>query len=135
MVKTLLVLMFLVGVNVYADLVDDGFKAYKSGDKQKTKKLWSKACDGGIMNGCYNLGLLYSNGDGVRQDKQKAAKLYSKACDGGNMNACTNLGKAYYNGIGVRQNKQKAKELFGKACDGGHQGGCKGYRILNEQGI
>jgi len=134
MIRTLLVLMFLMGVNVYAGLVDDGLKAYNSGNKQKAAKLYTKACDGGIMEGCYNLGVLYSNGDGVRQDKQKAVKLYSKACDSGIMEGCFNLGILYYYGKGIHQDKQKAKQLFRKACDGGLQSGCKGYRILNEQG-
>jgi hypothetical protein len=32
-------------------------------------------------NGCFNLGLLYEEGRGVKQDDFKALKFYQKACD------------------------------------------------------
>lgn len=35
----------------------------------------------GDTYGCYNLGVLYENGQGVRQSHAKAAKLYKKSCD------------------------------------------------------
>ena len=42
-----------------------------------------KACDSGYARGCYNLGLMYAKGTGVKQDYLKAVKFYTKACDGG----------------------------------------------------
>jgi TPR repeat protein len=102
-------------------------------DKQKAKQLYTKACDGGDANGCYNLGVMSDNGDGATQDKQKAKELYTKSCDAGNMGGCVNLGLMYTTGDGIRQDKQKAKKLFAKACDGGNMGGCKGYKILDSQ--
>ena len=84
--------------------------------------------------GCYNLGNLYSSGQGVKQDYKKARELYSKACDIGHVDGCYNLGVLYLNGQGVRQDKRRAKEYFGKACDMGEQGGCDWYKKLNEQG-
>ena len=92
-----------------------------------------KACDSGNFSGCYNLGVMYNNGLGVKQNYFKAVKLYNKACDGGNAVGCYNLGVMYNNGQGVKQDYFKAKELFGKACDGGNNGGCKGYAILNKR--
>ena len=50
-----------------------------------------KACDGGNIDGCYNLGILYEEGKGVRQSSSKAKGFYGKACDGGDANGC-----AYY---------------------------------------
>ena len=38
-------------------------------DKFKAVELFTKACDGGNAIGCFNLGVMYSNGEGVRQDK------------------------------------------------------------------
>ena len=93
-----------------------------------------KACDDGNAISCFNLGLLYDEGRGVRQDYKKASELYSKACDMGYAGGCYNLGFLYNNGQGVRQDKRTAKEYFGKACDLGDQGGCNNYKILNEQG-
>ena len=33
-----------------------------------------KACDDGNANGCFNLGLLYANGQGVKQDYKKSER-------------------------------------------------------------
>jgi TPR repeat protein len=134
MLKKVLVILMLFCVNLYADLVSDGLSKYESGNYQQAAMLFEKACDGGYATGCYNLGVLYANGQGVNQNYQKAAKLYNKACDGGNATGCNNLGLSYKYGQGVRQNITTAKEFFGKACDGGNQKGCDNYRILNEQG-
>lgn len=37
---------------------------------------------------CYNLGLIYGYGEGVKQDSQKTKEYFSKACDLGNQDAC-----------------------------------------------
>ena len=70
------------------------------GDKSDTQlpsavELYKKACDGGNMLGCTNLGSMYANGDGVEEDFSKAAKLLKKACDGGDMNGCRGLDIIY----------------------------------------
>jgi len=130
MIKKLLLALILLSFNLYADTLDDALKAYDSGDTQKAVQLLTKACDDNNMIGCFLLGVLYDNGDGVKQDKQKAVKLYTKACDGNTMMGCFNLGVLYSNGDGVRQDKQKAVQLYTKACDGGNASGCKNYRIL-----
>ena len=135
MKRILIIVALLFSINLYADLVTEGYKEQQKGNYKKDIELYTKACDGGHMSGCYNLALLYKNGQGVRQDYKKANELWSKACDGGDMGGCYNLGFLYNYGQGVRQNKSKAKELFGKACDGGNQKGCDNYKILNEEGI
>ena len=49
-----------------------------------------KACTGGNAEGCFNLGLMYVKGQGVKQDYFKAKDLFGKACDGGVTNGCKN---------------------------------------------
>ena len=70
------------------------------GDKSDTQlpsavELYKKACDGGNMVGCGNLGIMYADGNGVEEDFSKAAKLLKKACDGGDMNGCRGLDIIY----------------------------------------
>ena len=84
---------------------------------------------------CTILGMMYHNGEGVRQDYHKAAELYKKACDMKYADACTNLGLLYDNGLGVRQNYSLAKEYYGKGCDLGNQRGCDNYKRLHSQGV
>lgn len=114
--------------------VDLGMQHYNNKDYVKAKDLWIKACDGENADGCFNLGVLYDDGHGVKQDYFKAKELYAKACNGGNAGGCSNLGALYYNGLGVRQDKRQAKEYYGKACVLGSQPSCDEYKELNEQG-
>ena len=82
----------------------------------------------------YNLGLMYTQGQGVRKDYVEAFKWYQKAAEQGHVDAQVNLGGLYADGLGVRQNYKIAKEWFGKACDNGIQLGCDNYRKLNQAG-
>ena len=79
----------------------------------------------------FNLGVLYYNGQGVRQDYQKAREWWETAAAQGEATAQVNLGVLYEAGHGVRQDLATAKEWYGKACDNGDQTGCDGYRRLN----
>ena len=49
-----------------------------------------KSCDGGNAIGCYNLGVMYAKGQGIKQNNFKAIKLFKKACDGGIAAGCKN---------------------------------------------
>ena len=47
----------------------------------KAADYYRKACDLGYGVGCYNLGISYYNGEGVKQSYSEAKKFYGKACD------------------------------------------------------
>lgn len=98
-------------------------------EKLDTSELEFKA------QSCFNLGVAYNQGKGVRQDYHKAAELYKKSCDMKFAQACHNLSILYFNGQGVRQNNSTAKEYFGKACDLGIQDSCDNYKLLNNKGV
>jgi TPR repeat protein len=44
-------------------------------------KFYQKACDLNFSGGCYNLGLMYEKGKGVKQNDFKVVKFYQKACN------------------------------------------------------
>ena len=48
-------------------------------NEQKAVELYKKACDGGEVHGCSNLGTMYANGNGVEKDFGKAAHLFKKS--------------------------------------------------------
>ena len=108
-----------------------GVEAAKGGDYQTAFKLWLPLAEQGNAATQYNLGLMYENGQGVKQDDVEAVKWYRKAAEQGNAKAQFNLGVSYYQEEGVRQDKGQAKEWFGKACDNGYQKGCEVYGKLN----
>ena len=109
---------------------EQGEVFYNNKEYDKAAELLKKACDGGNMRGCFNLGVMYDNGNGVEKNEQKAVELYKKACDGGDMNGCGSLGAMYEKGDGVRQDKRLAKEYVGKACDLGDEEACKEYKKI-----
>ena len=95
-------------------------------------KFCSVAAEQGHAEAQFNLGVMYDNGQGVKQDYFKAVEWYQKAADQGQSDAQFNLGLLYYDGEGVRQNYTKAKEYFGLACDNKDQAGCDMYKKLNQ---
>ena len=109
---------------------EQGKAFYDNKEYDKAFKSFKKACDGGDMDGCRNLGVMYECGNGVEKNEQKAAELYKKACDGGKMLGCYNLGVMYAKGSGVEKDFGKAAELFKKACDGGDMNGCRNLDII-----
>ena len=110
---------------------DQGKAFYNNKEYDRAAELFKKVCDGGEMRGCNNLGVMYTNGDGVEKNEQKAAELYKKACNGGETNGCYNLGLIYADGKGVEKDFKKAAELFKKACDGGNMHGCRSLDIIH----
>jgi TPR repeat protein len=67
----------------------------------------------------FNLGNMYSEGQGVPQNYGKAAEWYQKAADLGFAEAQFNLGYMHYSGLGVPRNHRKARESFQMAADQG----------------
>ena len=118
--KLLAAALLMLGLNqtVWAD---------DASDFRQTLQL----AEQGVAEAQYNLGVMYDNGQGVRQNYAEALRWYRKAAEQGVAEAQYNLGVMYASGRGVRQNFHLSKEWFGKACDGGDQKGCDQYRYLN----
>jgi hypothetical protein len=58
-------------------------------DEKRAGELFKQACDGGDMDGCFDLGNCYAKGwCGVGRDAMRAGELYKKACDDGLAPAC-----------------------------------------------
>lgn len=92
LIRIITVLLLFFYINLNADLINDGDKEYNNGNENKALELWSQACDGGNMEGCYKMGKLYFNRAGAKQDKRQAKVLFKKACDGGHSLGCTFYG-------------------------------------------
>ncbi|WP_295388321.1 tetratricopeptide repeat protein, partial [Thiolapillus sp.] len=66
------------------------------------------------------LGVMYAEGQGVRQDLKEAVKWYRRAAEQGYALAQYNLGVIYNNGQGVQQDKKEAVKWFRKAAEQGY---------------
>ena len=52
---------------------EQGEAFYNNKEYDKAAELFKKACDGGEMRGCHNLGVVYKYGNGVEKDFKKGS--------------------------------------------------------------
>ena len=76
-----------------------------------------RAADQGDADAQYNLGVMYSNGEGVPQDFTQAMAWYRQAADQGDAGAQYNLGVMYANGEGVPEDDAQAVAWYRQAAD------------------
>ena len=91
------------------------------GEIPESIKWFHMAADLGHARAQCLLGILYRDGDGVKQDYKEAEKWYRKAAELGNANAQNNLGNLYYYGNGVNQDYKEAEKWYRKAADQGQE--------------
>lgn len=90
-----------------------------SRDINKAIAWYEKAAELGSYKAVHDLGVMFSNGNGVEQDKKKAVSYYRQAAEMGFAGSQNNLGWAYYKGEGVEQNFGLAIYWITRAIDQG----------------
>jgi TPR repeat protein len=68
----------------------------------------------------FNLGGMYSLGQGTLKDDKEAFKWFKKAAELGNNDAMGMLGVMYYYGMGTLKDPQQAKYWIKKAYEAGN---------------
>lgn len=102
-------------------------------DGELALEFHKRACDLDDASSCLSMGLLYANGDLVRQDKAQAQRAYTKACDLKDAQACLVLADFYLN---EKKDRSAAKRNFGISCDLGLADACKAYKdLLNDTNL
>lgn len=108
------------GASESTDALDNEvFAALEAGDyasafERLVKLSWeSKLSPAGMCN----LGVLYSNGLGVKKDVNKAFNWFMKAADGENTPAFAKVGNAYAFGEGVEQSHEQAADWYRKGAE------------------
>jgi hypothetical protein len=81
--------------------LEDGITAAKRGNYATALRLLRPLAEQGRAFAQYNLGLMYAEGQGVRQDDAEAVKWYRLAAVQGVAFAQYNLGLMYAEGQGV----------------------------------
>ena len=79
------------------------------------------AADQGDAVAQCNLGVMYSNGDGVNQDYSQASHYYKLAADQNYADAQFILGLMYYHGDGISEDKKQAAIYIEKAYHNGNE--------------
>lgn len=123
----------VLGVS-YAHSFDEATQNLINGNYKRALQIFENLCMGGDSGACYQLGILYSDGENVPRNFHKSVAFYDQACSANVLAACNNLGVMFYRGEGVRQDYQKSLELYDKACKGGNADACNNLGVMFENG-
>ena len=111
--KKLLILLFLSLSLSSPAFADKAYDLYQAGDFNGAAAEWLKKARNGSSSAQFNVGVIYSTGEGVPKDLKNSFYWYEKSAKQGNKDALNALGKIYYYGTGLdRPNYLKAYENF-----------------------
>jgi len=103
----------------YADQLEDGTAAMKSGDYESAYQLLYPLAVEGNATAQESIGTMLCEGLGVGMDEIQAVSWYQKSADQGYATAQYALGAMYVNGRGVEKDVPKGLSLFAKAAQQG----------------
>ena len=86
-------------------------------NRAEAAKWYRLAAEQKIAAAQFNLGILYSEGEGVKQSQPEAAKWLRLAAEQGIAKAQSALGVVYYIGKGIEQNHAEAAKWFRLAAE------------------
>jgi TPR repeat protein len=162
MIKSIVIFIMLSGITLNAGGIDTLKKECESGnmkkcgelgfmyingenvkrDPAKAGKYMTKACEGGEVNSCANIGNIMKSlyeavcqGNQNKQCQQIAEnviKFFTKACDGGVADACRDLGLIYFDGKMLTQDINKATKYLLSACDSGNAISCYDFANMTK---
>lgn len=87
---------------------DAAFAAYQAGDYRQASREFKRLAQGDHARAQYLLGLLYLQGQGVRQDPAQAINWLQRSAENGYYLAAAELGQIYGSGNGVAMDSDEA---------------------------
>ena len=98
---------------------EEGQAAYDNGDFAVAFKVWNTLAKEGDALSQFNLGVMYSRGEGTRKNGQRALEWYMRSAEQGYAPAQFNLGAIYLEGKIIDANQQKAAAWWQLAAEQG----------------
>ncbi len=111
--------IFSLALEVRAQDIQAGARAYNRGDYAKALKIWRPLAEKGHRQAQHHMGLMYAQGLGVPLDLAKSTQWFRKAARAGHVLAAYNLGFRYLKGEGVPQDFKTAAVWFRRAAGAG----------------
>jgi hypothetical protein len=108
--------------------------AYQQKDFGRARELFEKAASRGSLASATNLGVIYSQGNGVPKDLNTGRSWFEKAAAGGLPIAMSALGALYQTGQGVPVDSIEARKWFEKAAAANDPNGLNGLGYLYQSG-
>ena len=104
-------------------------------DADEAKKWLGKAVEGGDLDSCFTLGLVYKDGMGCEVDYGEAMKYFLIGAKSGHAGCYQQLGEIYEKGLGVEANMEEAMKWYQKSADTGNCWGKIAVKRIKEGGI
>ncbi|MDC1208165.1 sel1 repeat family protein [Litorivicinus sp.] len=104
---------------------ENGLSAFQNNDFEGARLEWLLAAEKAHPTAQFNLGLLFSEGKGVKQDWDEAYNWFIQSAKSGHDLARFSLGIMYFNGQGVEQDYSRAYLWAGLAAQLGNESGRK----------
>jgi hypothetical protein len=99
-------------------LFTDALTKRQEGQAEEAVALFGRAAELGDSGAMYELGEMYTSGDGVTEDETKAFSWLRRAADAGNLSGMVAVGGMYLLGVnGADPNEEEAALWFQKAAD------------------
>ena len=122
--RSVLITLLLFPTLLIADAVKDGISHFDNGKfKESYQALAPLAAKGDAKAQVY-IGVMYYNGQGVKESNKEAFNWFQKAAKQGNAQGQYELAQMYIFGFGVPSNEtepdKKAIDLYTKAANQGH---------------
>jgi hypothetical protein len=123
-----LLLFLVIGLPLQAQDVDElqedgpmqqGHRAYVSGNYQHAARLWKPLAEQGVSQAQFYLSTLYARGNGLEEDPVAALSWLTRAAHGGYPAAQFNLGNRFFQGLWVKRDYDMALAWWRKAADNG----------------
>ncbi len=120
-----LTVLFVCNFMAYAQHGETEFQNGKTAYEQKNFKAalkhYENAAKENHAEAAYQLGLMYSQGKGMKKgDAKKAFTAYAKAAAAGHTQAMFQMGNAYDYGYGTKKDRDKAKHYYLLAAENGN---------------
>ncbi len=115
----LILISVAAGPPAAAQTFDEAWAAYERGDYTTAFRGFLGLAEQGDAHAQFNLGLMYSDGEGVPQNYIESAKWYRRAAEQGDAHAQFNLGIMYDFGQGVPQDYVESAKWYRRAAEQG----------------
>src|SRR5439155_911134 len=108
MKRCVLAILLFIPISVFGGDLEDGRAAISSRDYAKARTLLTPLAEAGNPVAQNAVGVLYTEGWGVKQDYSVALAWYRRAANSGDARGQYNLGRMYDNGWGVQKDHREA---------------------------
>ncbi|MEJ2795706.1 tetratricopeptide repeat protein [Iodobacter sp. LRB] len=134
--KNYILIVFLSGFISTANAgFDEGLMAHEAGNYKQAFESFMPLAKQGDAQAQFNIGVMYDEGQGVRQDNTQANVWYRKAAEQGHVVGQRIMGFQYFHGRGVPRDYVQAFSWYRKAAEQGDASAQGSIGLMYEVGL